>query len=168
MKQFIQAIVIGSALSLAATAFAATPPADAPAGSTGLCKDGSYSSAEAKKGACKGHKGVKEWYAASDKAADAAKDKPAAKPAAPAAAPAAATAPAAAPAEKKDAKKEAHEPAANAAPGGGPGKVWANTSTKVYHCSGDRWYGRTKAGEYLTEADAKAKGFRAEKGKACE
>lgn len=59
------------------------------------------------------------------------------------------------------------EPAATAAPGGGPGMVWVNSGSKVYHCSTDKWYGKTKHGEYLSEADAKAKGNHAEHGKAC-
>ena len=149
-------------LSLFAGAVATTTAfAQAPAGSTGTCKDGTYTSAETKKGACAGHGGVKDWNA--DKKAEAAPSKAPAEPAPPAAA--------AKPAEKPAAPaKAAAKPEATpteAAAGGGPGKVWVNTSSKVYHCNGDKWYGKTKKGEYMSEADAKAKGNHADHGKAC-
>lgn len=54
-----------------------------------------------------------------------------------------------------------------AAPGGGNGKVWVNTGSKTYHCAGTKYYGKTKAGEYMSEADAKAKGNHPDHKKAC-
>jgi hypothetical protein len=39
------------------------------------------------------------------------------------------------------------------------GKVWVNTETRVYHKSG-RWYGKTKQGKFMTEAEAKAAGYK--------
>jgi len=38
--------------------------------------------------------------------------------------------------------------------------VWANLNTKVYHSSADKEYGTTKNGKFMTEADAKAAGFK--------
>lgn len=46
-------------------------------------------------------------------------------------------------------------------------KVWVNTSSSVYHCPGSRYYGNTKAGQFMSEADAQAVGNRPAYGKAC-
>lgn len=161
------------------TAATATPPA----GSTARCKDGTYYSGTEHKGACKGHKGVKEWL---DKTAAEPAVTPTVKPAPkPAAAPATTAPAAAAPAPAAPAKpapataapaatgpsttRAAPTPASQIAQkaGGGPGLVWVNSSTKVYHCDGDEWYGKTKEGSYMTEAAATAAGNRPANGKTC-
>jgi len=60
------------------------------------------------------------------------------------------------------AKSRGAEAAANPpAPGGGHGLVWVNTETHVYHREGSRFYGTTKKGKYMTEADATKEGNRA-------
>ncbi len=168
MKTTIRLMAVATGLLAAQVAVA-----QAPAGSTGQCKDGTYSTAASKQGACRGHQGVKEWYAASAAAPAAAKTAapaaaPAPAPAAPAPkaapAPAPAAAPAAAPAMKASSTKTAALPQAA---GGGPGLVWVNTTSNVYHCYGSDYYGKTKAGSYMSEADAKSNGAHPDHGKAC-
>src|SRR5579863_820249 len=39
-------------------------------------------------------------------------------------------------------------------------QVWVNTDTGVYH-KGGRWYGKTKAGKFMSEADTKAAEYKA-------
>lgn len=46
-------------------------------------------------------------------------------------------------------------------------KVWGNSSSKVYHCPGTKYYGNTARGEYLTESQAQERGYRAAYGKTC-
>jgi DNA uptake protein ComE-like DNA-binding protein len=45
------------------------------------------------------------------------------------------------------------------------GMVWVNLETKIYHREGDRWYGRTKRGKYMSETDAVRQGYRLSKEK---
>ena len=145
MKIALRCMAVAAALLAAQVAVA-----QAPAGSTGQCKDGTYTTAPSKQGACRGHQGVKEWFAAASTAPAASSAKTAA--------PAAATAPAPAAPATAPAKTATHTSTASMtqAPGGGPGMVWLNTSTNVYHCPGSQYYGKTKAGSYMSEADAKA------------
>ncbi|HEU5313548.1 MAG TPA: hypothetical protein VFU08_06965 [Candidatus Udaeobacter sp.] len=49
---------------------------------------------------------------------------------------------------------------ATPAPSGGRGLVWVNTETHVYHKEGSRFYGTTKKGKYVSEADAIKEGDR--------
>ncbi len=49
------------------------------------------------------------------------------------------------------------------APAPGSGMVWVNLPSGVYHHAGDRWYGKTKSGKYMTEAQAIQAGYRAAK-----
>lgn len=64
----------------------------------------------------------------------------------------------------KSTQSEATEEAPYQAPPS-KGLVWVNLNTKIYHLEGDHWYGRTKNGKYMTEADAIKAGYtKAKKG----
>jgi hypothetical protein len=158
MNKFALSISLSALLVSAAFAQSNAPAASAPAVKAAtafhaVCKDGTPFDGASKQGACSGHGGIdkKATKAAEDstpKAASAVAAKPAATAATTTSKPAA--------------------PTASAAVGGGDGKVWVNDNTKVFHCQGDKFYGKTKKGEYMTLADANAKGYHADKGsKAC-
>jgi hypothetical protein len=137
--------------------------AQAPAGATGTCKDGTSTTAATKSGACAGHGGVKEWFGdqkqgAASSPSSAQKQQAATPP--PSSSPSAAAA-------GSQPKEQTGKARATAAPGGGAGKVWVNTASKVYHCEGDQYYGKTEKGAYMTEAQAKAQGARPANNKAC-
>jgi hypothetical protein len=55
----------------------------------------------------------------------------------------------------------AKSPMKSPAPGGGHGLVWVNSETHVYHKEGSRFYGSTKKGKYMTEAEAIKEGNKA-------
>ncbi len=147
----------GATMNKAAPA-ATSPPASPSAAATGSCKDGTSTSAASKSGACSGHGGVKDWYAAGATAPVAGAPMSNSTP------------PAAAPAVPGDtpARTNSYTPPATPAPGGGQGQVWVNKLSKVYHCPNDQWYGKTKEGAYMSEADAVAQGYRADHGRACQ
>lgn len=162
MKKYLASAIAAAAL-LASAVSHAQVPSGAPAGTTGLCKDGTYYSGASKSGACSGHKGVKTWYGSASAAVAGS---------APAAATASVTNASAPVVSAATLAKTASAPvvtaAAAAKSAGGPGQVWVNTGTKVYHCPGDKYYGNTKQGAYMSEADAKAKGFHGVQGKSCQ
>ena len=141
----------GAATSAAGAPSGRAAPAASPTGTSVRCKDGTVS-AHGVRGGCRGHGGIDTSNFGADTAT--------AGRAAPAVAPAPApTATAPAPA----ARAASAQPAA----GGGPGMVWVNAASKVYHCPKDRWYGKTKEGQYMTEAQAKAAGARPDHDRPC-
>jgi hypothetical protein len=60
-------------------------------------------------------------------------------------------------------KHKAPEPQAAQAAGGGNGQVWVDTETRVFHKEGSKWYGKTKQGKYMSEAEAVKEGDKAAK-----
>ncbi|HEV3057256.1 MAG TPA: helix-hairpin-helix domain-containing protein [Vicinamibacterales bacterium] len=75
-------------------------------------------------------------------------------------APAAAAPAAAAPAAPSMARTPSAPASATAQQPPVKGMVWVNLSTKVFHREGDRYYGNTKNGKFMTEGDAVKAGYR--------
>jgi hypothetical protein len=107
---------------------------------TATCKDGTAFTGTKRAGACRGHGGVQSWGEATSPAN--ALSQPGTQPA------------------PTTTQRTTPAPA-------GAGQVWVNTASKVYHCPGTRWYGKTKQGSYMSEAEARAQGARPDHGKAC-
>lgn len=62
-------------------------------------------------------------------------------------------------AEAASAKSHASPAPESAKVASNRGLVWVNSDTKVFHRSGDRWYGKTKDGKYMTEPEAVKEGY---------
>lgn len=132
---------------------------------TATCKDGTTWSGTSRRGACSGHQGVQAFGTGPAAAAPAGGT--AANPLAPMIAPApSTTASPTAPVTPAAPGTVQGRPAA-VGTGGGVGQVWVNTATKIYHCPGDRYFGKTNHGSYMTETAAKAAGDRPSRGKTC-
>jgi len=107
---------------------------------TATCKDGTAFTGTKRSGACRGHGGVQSWGEATNPANT----------------------------RSQSTAQPAPTTSQRAAPTlGGAGQVWVNTASKVYHCPGIRWYGKTKQGSNMSEAEARAQGARPDHGKAC-
>jgi hypothetical protein len=59
-----------------------------------------------------------------------------------------------------DVAKEATPPTATAKVPPQKGMVWVNTDSGIFFHEGDQWYGKTKEGKFMTEAEAKKAGYR--------
>ena len=46
-------------------------------------------------------------------------------------------------------------------------RVWLNRPTGIYHCPGSHWYGKTKDGVFMSEAEAQESGYKPAYGKPC-
>jgi hypothetical protein len=166
MKTFGLIAVMAAAVMIAAPGVHAQAAASS-GGTTVQCNDGTSQTVTTTKGACRGHKGINKSASGSSSSTSSSSGSTSSS----ASSNTAAAAPAAASktsTSSSNAMKSA--PSTTPAAGGGPDKVWVNTAskTKAYHCQGDKYYGTTKQGQYMTKAQAESQGYHASKSsKAC-
>ncbi len=152
MKNILVSLLTIASLGTATIAMAQTSSAV-----TATCKDGTTFTGASRQGACGGHGGVQTFTSPATQSTT--------KAIAPTQAPTTATtAPSTQTAPKPPAKMTMPSTAASKATAG---QVWVNSATKVYHCPGDRYYGKTKQGSYMSESSAKAEGDRPDHNKTC-
>src|SRR5215469_10369310 len=134
MKRTLFALTAAAALLLAPAVL--TP---AYADVAAMCKDGSQWTGSSHRGACARHGGVQQWLNGTvaqvpqPQANNMAGPPPAVNPA-----PQIAAAP----------PTIGNTTIASNA----NGQVWVNLNSRVYHCPGDRYYGKTKSGKFLPES----------------
>ena len=126
-------LLTAACLVLSVAAYAQTPTPEV----TAICKDRTSYTWATRRGACSRHGGVASFGAGTI-----------ANPVAPTTTSVPAPTPTAAPTAPATPSSRTASPA----PSGGAGRVWVNTASKVYHCQGDRWYGKTNQCSYMTEA----------------
>jgi hypothetical protein len=165
MRTLLASITTTLAL-VAGAAYAEPPPIGAPAGATGQCNDGTWAASTSRSEACRDHQGVKTWYLEKS----------------PTKTPAQTMMPLQTfPNPRPGQMPNAATPTVGSQTGNRPtlpgglsptparetGKVWVDPESKVYYCRGDRQYGSTSNGEYMSEVDAVAKGNRSVRGMTC-
>jgi len=171
MKNILCALTAATVLFFGPVAFSMAPASAA----TALCKDGSQYNGSSHRGACGRHGGVQQWLNEPPQqqanTAPPSSTAPVPAPQSPQqqvnAAPPSSTARVPAPQTPNVNAGTRSNTNVAAATANANGQVWANLTSKVYHCPGNRYYGKTKSGEFLPESQAIAQGFRPDHGKAC-
>jgi hypothetical protein len=168
MTLSMKLISTATALALAAASVVyAQTPAGAPPGATAQCKDGTWSSERNRDAACSGHDGIRTWYGPSDSPTNT--PAPATMPPQ--------TFPKSTPQQMPNAQTPTTGTQTGSRPtlpggmsrksGGGAGKVWVDRSSRTYVCEGERGYGSSSGGSYMSESEAVSAGNQPANGARC-